>query len=103
MVCAGSLLSGTVVAVECVDSCRRRALELVDAAGAEAGLPPVPDWADDRTLLFDELGFDSFDAVDVVLTLEDLLGTIISEVELADVWTVGDLLDLVVRYMPSDS
>ena len=51
----------------------------------------------DDVHLFDDLGFDSFDLVDVLLCVEDLLSIRVNEAELSEVWTVGDTIGVISR------
>ena len=43
--------------------------------------------------LADDLGADSLDAVELHLALEDILGVVISDEELANMKTVGDIVN----------
>jgi acyl carrier protein len=55
--------------------------------------PPIP--VQRATLLRAELGFTSLQAVNLILDLEDEFNVVIEESELAEVRTVGDIVDLV--------
>jgi acyl carrier protein len=52
---------------------------------------------DDRLLIREELGIDSLMAMEIIATCEKLLGLKIDETLFADIQTVGDFLDLLVR------
>lgn len=53
------------------------------------------------TLLRDELGFTSLQAINLILDLEQEFNVIIPESELARTRTVGDVIDLVLSRMQS--
>ena len=52
---------------------------------------------DDRLLIREELGIDSLMAMEIIATCEKLLGLKIDETLFADIQTVGDFMDLLVR------
>jgi acyl carrier protein len=49
--------------------------------------------------VFTQLELDSIDAVDLVARLQDLIGQRITEAEMRQVRTVGDMVDIVERYL----
>ena len=52
---------------------------------------------DNRLLIREELGIDSLMAMEIIATCEKLLGLKIDEALFADIQTVGDFLNLLVR------
>ena len=52
---------------------------------------------DDHLLIREELGIDSLMAMEIIATCEKLLSLRIDETLFADIQTVGDFLDLLVR------
>ena len=54
-----------------------------------------PDRIDEDTSFMDDLGADSLDLVDLLVTLEDELGMSIPQEAIADVRTVGELVDAI--------
>jgi len=55
------------------------------------------DELDDRLLIREELGIDSLMAMEIIATCEKLLGLKIDETLFANIQTVGDFMDLLVR------
>jgi acyl carrier protein len=53
--------------------------------------------------LFEELDLDSIDAVDLIVSLQDLTGRRIKPEEFKSVRTVGDVLDCVERLLTADA
>ena len=53
-----------------------------------------------ETQLGDDLGFDSIDAIDLIVRLEEETGYRISEDELATVRTLGDVVHVLVERVP---
>ena len=49
--------------------------------------------------LIDDLDFDSIDAIDLVVRLDDMLGLSIDEEELKSLRTIGDVVELVARHL----
>ena len=49
--------------------------------------------------LFEELGFDSIDAVDLVVKVQELTGRRVDQADLRRVRTVGDVVDIVETYL----
>ena len=73
---------------EVLDVVRRLAAELLDAAPASVT---------DQTHFVDDLAVDSLALVEYAMALEDALSVRLSEDELNDVHTVGQLVDLLTR------
>jgi acyl carrier protein len=49
--------------------------------------------------LVDDLDFDSIDAIDLVVRLDELVGLAVDEEELKSLRTIGDLIELVHRHL----
>jgi acyl carrier protein len=64
-------------------------------------IPPERVMAD--TKLFEELDLDSIDAIDLVVSLQDLTGRRIKPEEFKSVRTVGDVVDCVERLLAADA
>jgi acyl carrier protein len=64
-------------------------------------IPPERVAAD--TKLFEELDLDSIDAIDLVVSLQELTGRRIKPEEFKSVRTVGDVLDCVERLLAADA
>lgn len=73
---------------EVFDVVRRLAAELLDASPAAVT---------DATHFVDDLAVDSLALVEYAMALEDALSVRVSEDELSDVQTVGQLVDLLTR------
>ena len=62
-----------------------------------------PEKVTPESKLFEELDLDSIDAVDLIVSLQDLTGRRIKPEEFKSVRTVGDVLDCVERLLTADA
>lgn len=68
--------------------------EAVNNAAVQLHIVGVAE-AIDTDLLFDDLGFDSFDVIDMLLEVEAALEVRVDEAALQTVWTLGDFVEAV--------
>jgi acyl carrier protein len=53
------------------------------------------------SLLRDDLDLDSIDAIDLAVKIQEITGARVDEAQLRNVRTVGDVVDLITRMLPS--